>query len=85
MKAKKIEPLEVRATVSAEELLKEKGLTREEWNNMIAEKVGEIEADDSLDEAEKEKRISNLLMMAITRNNRFLFEELAETIIGDGE
>lgn len=63
-------------TVSAEELLKEKGLTREEWNNLIAEKVKEIEADGSLTPEQKDQRISSLLLMTITKNNRFLFEEL---------
>lgn len=63
-------------TVSAEELLKEKGLTREEWNNLIAEKVKEIEADESLTPEQKDQRISSLLLMTITKNNRFLFEEL---------
>lgn len=76
VKAKKIEPLEIKATISVEELLAEKNITREEWNNLIAEQVKEIEADESLTEEQKKARISQLLMMSITKNNRFLFEDL---------
>jgi len=70
------ETLGIKATVSAEELLKEKGMTRDEWNSLIAEKVKAVEADESLTDEQKENRITQLLMMAITQNNKFLFEEL---------
>jgi len=76
MKAKKVEPIEVKATITAEELLKEKGMTREEWNDLIAEQVKAIEADESLTDGQKEQKISHLLLMTITKNNKFLFEEL---------
>ena len=63
-------------TVSAEELLREKGITREEWNNMLAEKVKGIEERDDLTDEEKRQRIASILLTTITKNNRFLFEEL---------
>lgn len=85
MKAKKIDPLEIRATINAEELLKEKGMTREEWNDLIAEKVKEIEADESLTPEQKDQRISHLLFMGITRNNRFLIEELVNEGLAGGD
>lgn len=72
MKAGKIRIL------SAEQALKESGMTREEWNENIVKKVKEIEADESLSQEEKDKQISNLLMQLITVNNRFLLEELLE-------
>lgn len=74
MKAKKIGlPVKV---LNAEQALKESGMTREEWNNRIAEQVKQIEADESLSREEKDQKIANLLVMTITKNNRFLIEEV---------
>ena len=78
MKEKKIEPIKVRATISAEELLGEKGLTREEWNNLIAEQVKRIEDDGTLSLEQKRNRITQLLLISITKNNRFLIEDLLD-------
>lgn len=78
MKPKKISTPAKVEFISAEELLREKGLTREEWNNRIAEKVKAIEADETLSKEEKDQRIASLLLQTITKNNRFLFEELFE-------
>lgn len=62
--------------LNAEEALKETGMTREEWNNMIANNIKQIQADDSLSEEEKNMKIVSLLMRSITKNNKFLLEEL---------
>lgn len=77
MKVDKIKPLEVKATISADELLERTGMTREEWNDMIAKQIAEIENDDGLTDEEKGRRITRLLLISITKNNRFLLEDLA--------
>ena len=78
MKPKKISTPTRVEFISAEELLKEEGITREEWNNHIVDKVKAIEANETLSDEEKGQRIASLLLQTITKNNRFLFEELFE-------
>ena len=78
MKPKKISTPAKVEFISAEELLREKGITREEWNDRIAEMVKAVEADGTLSDEEKGQRIASLLLQTITVNNRFLFEELFE-------
>ena len=68
--------------LDAEQALKESGMTRKEWNERIAEQVEHIEADKSLSRAEKDQKIASLLVMTITKNNRFLLDALLN---GGGE
>jgi len=76
MKVKKIQPQRRVEFITVEELLERTGMTREEWNDHIAERIKEIEADPEIPKDKKERMITSLLMQTITKNNRFLFEEL---------
>ena len=82
MGADRMGPTNFRVISSAEELLKERNMTREEWNEQITEQVKLIEADDSLTPEERDQKISLLLLMTITKDNRFLLEELLDEEAG---
>jgi len=85
MKAKKIS---VKATVSPEEILKEKGMTKDEWNAMLKERIKAIEADESLSEAEKQAAIGSTWgMMIVERDGKlkFVMEVVAESFAGGNE
>jgi len=83
MKAKKIKP--VKAVVTAEELLREKGLTKDEWNNMLKEEIERVANDESLTEEQKQNRIGQLWSMMIVERDgefRFVFEQV---LVGGGK
>ena len=82
MGADRTGPTDVRVISSADELLKEKGMTPEEWNEQITEQVKLIEADEGLTPEERDQKISLLLLMTITKNHRFLLEELLDEEVG---
>ena len=85
MKAKKIKP--VKAVVTAEELLREKGLTKDEWNNMLKEEIERVANDESLTEEQKQNRIGQLWgMMIVERDGelRFALEHI-DGGLGNGQ
>lgn len=82
MKAKKIEP--VPAVLTAEELLREKGLTRDEWNEMVRREIERVASDDSLSKEQKDARIGRLFgTMIVERDGgpRFVAELIFRSLV----
>lgn len=85
MKVKKIEP--VKATLTAAELLEEKGMTKDEWNEMLKQRIEEIKADESMSEERKADAIAQLWgMMIVERDGelRFALEHVVRGL-GNGQ
>lgn len=87
MKTKKIKPL-IKATLSPEELLADKGMTKDEWNDMLKRQIDNIKADDSLSKQQKENAIAQLWgMMIVERDGelKFAIEVVANAMSGGGD